>query len=677
MTDLLNAVIGGTPIGCVFALMAVGLVLTYRTAGVFNLAFGAQAFVSAAVYYDTRVRHEWPIWAALVLSVFVIAPLLGYVLDRALFRHLRTASSIAKLVTTLGLVVAIPEITKLWFGRGASFGVKGIWPTTDEIGGPTIYRWGDYAIDGNQVATVLVTVVAVLGLTALFRWSQIGLRMRATVESPRMTELAGINADQVSSIAWILSSLFAGFAGVLLAPLFSQVSDANFLFLLIAAMAAAAFGSLKSIPLTLIGGLALGIGYQVLYEYLPRDSILGSPQALRPALPFGALFLLLLFWPGLRNRREAADPLSGVDPPPPAPAATLRTRSMTTMTRVLAVGFFVFLSLGVATFFDDFWVLLFTTGIVYAVIFCSITVITGMSGLLSLSQASFAAIGAFTTAQLVDAFDIQVLVAVLIGALLAALVGGLFSLPLMRLEGLYLTLATLAFAAFFEFVITPLDWAGGELLDVPRPIMGPVDFTSTRSYFFLCLVILGLVAGAVLLIKRGTIGRYLDALRGSEVAAASIGIDPRRARVTAFALSAGIAGLGGGLLAVLDTGLSALNYNFLQGLFWVVLVVTLGARSLQAAITAGIMFKLFPEILSRIDIGALPDTVNPAQNPQALAFALFGLGALTYAKHPEGIIEYQTKGSMRFVNEKILRRPPEDDADSDPGTAPVAAEQVA
>ena len=162
MTDLLNAVIGGTPIGCVFALMAVGLVLTYRTAGVFNLAFGAQAFVSAPLYYDTRYRHEWPIWAALVLSVFVIAPLLGYVLDRALFRHLRTASSIAKLVTTLGLVVAIPEITKLWFGRGASFGVKGIWPATDEIGRPTIYRWGDYAIDGNQVATVLVTVVAVL-----------------------------------------------------------------------------------------------------------------------------------------------------------------------------------------------------------------------------------------------------------------------------------------------------------------------------------------------------------------------------------------------------------------------------------------------------------------------------------------------------------------------------------
>ena len=665
MTDLLNAIIGGAPIGCVFALLAIGLVLTYRTAGVFNLAFGAQAFVSAAVYYDTRVRHEWPIWAAFLLAVVVVAPLLGYVLDRALFRHLRTARSIAKLVTTLGLLVAIPEITKLWFGSGASFGVKGIWPSTDEIGGPTIYRFGDYAIDGNQVATVLVTLVAVAALTALFRWSQLGLRMRATVESPRMTELAGINADRISTVAWMLSSLFAGLAGVLLAPLFSQVNNENFLFLLIAAMAAAAFGSLRSIPMTLLGGIGLGIGYQLLFTWLPRGSILS--QGLRPALPFATLFLLLLFWPGLRDRREAVDPLAGIDPPPPAPAATLRTRSMTIATRVLAVVAIAFISSGVAWFFDDFWVLLFTTGIVYAVIFCSLTVITGMAGLLSLSQAAFAAIGAFATAQLVDRFGMQVLAAVLIGSALAALVGGVFALPVLRLDGLYLALATLAFAAMFQFVILPQDWAGGRNLSIPRPIVGPIDFSSTRAYYFLCLVFLGLVAGAVLLIKRGTVGRYLDALRGSEVAAVSVGIDPRRARVTAFALSAGIAGLGGGLLAGLDERLNLLNYNFIQGLVWVVLVVTLGARAIQAAITAGIMFKLFPELISRLDISSLPDTVNPAQNPQALAFALFGLGALTYARHPEGIIEFQTAKSLQFVNRTILRRAdgPDDDGEDE------------
>jgi len=156
------------------------------------------------------------------------------------------------------------------------------------------------------------------------------------------------------------------------------------------------------------------------------------------------------------------------------------------------------------------------------------------------------------------------------------------------------------------------------------------------------------------------------------VAAASIGIDPRRARVTAFALSAGIAGLGGGLLAVLDQGLSQLNYNFIQGLVWVVLVVTLGARSLQAAITAGITFRIFPKLLSYVDLGFLPDTVNPAVNANAVAFALFGLGALTYAKHPEGIIEHQTNRSMAFVDRVILRKrdvEEDDDGAVEPGAA--------
>jgi ABC-type branched-subunit amino acid transport system permease subunit len=348
---------------------------------------------------------------------------------------------------------------------------------------------------------------------------------------------------------------------------------------------------------------------------------------------------------------------------------------MTIGTRALACAAIAFMCFGVGGFFDDFWVLLFTTGVVYAVIFCSITVITGMAGLLSLSQATFAAIGAITTAQLVDAFGFQVLLAAFVGAALSAVVGGLFALPLMRLEGLYLALATLAFAAMFQSLIFPQDWAAGDFPDIPRPVLGPIDFTSTRSYFFLVLVILGLVAGAVLLVKRGTTGRYLDALRGSEVAAASIGIDPRRARVTAFALSAGIAGLGGGLLAILDKGLSQLNYNFIQGLFWVVLVVTLGAKSLQAAITAGITFKLFPELLSRVDLGFLPETFNPADNANPLAFALFGLGALTYAKHPEGIIEHQTAKSMAFVDRHILRRPPpsDDEVDEVDEPGPAAA----
>ena len=113
----------------------------------------------------------------------------------------------------------------------------------------------------------------------------------------------------------MLSSLMAGLAGVLLSPLFAQVSAVDFTTLLVAAIAAAAFARLTSIPMALLGGLLLGIAQRLLTGYLPPDSILA--QGLRPSLPFVALFLLLLFLPGLRQQREVTDPLSGVDPPPP------------------------------------------------------------------------------------------------------------------------------------------------------------------------------------------------------------------------------------------------------------------------------------------------------------------------------------------------------------------------
>src|SRR5207253_7350578 len=154
--------------------------------GIFNLAYGAQAFVSGAIYYDTRVRHHWPIPLAFILAVIVVAPLLGVFLDRVLFRHLRTASAVAKLVTVLGLLVAIPQILKLWFGQNPQYGTQGIVPNGDHSYNP----FGTVFVSRDDLATIAVTVVAVVLLTVLFRYTALGLRMRAVVESPRMTELA-------------------------------------------------------------------------------------------------------------------------------------------------------------------------------------------------------------------------------------------------------------------------------------------------------------------------------------------------------------------------------------------------------------------------------------------------------------------------------------------------------
>lgn len=654
MTDFITYVLRGIPFGCVFALVAIGLVLTYKTSGVFNLAFGAQAYVSAAVYYDTHVRHKWPIIPAFVLAVLVFGPLVGLVLDRLIFRFMRTAPHVARLVAALGLLVAIPQLVNLWFGQSPSFGVEGIWPSS-QGSNFAVYHFGDYALNGDQVATLIATAVVVIGLTALFRFSDIGLRMRAVVESARMTELSGINAGRVGTIAWMLSSLVAGLAGVLLAPLFAQVSATNFTVLIVAAIAAAAFGGLTSIPLTLLGGILLGVAQGLLGGYLPPASVLA--QGLRPSLPFVALFLLLIFWPSLRNRREVTDPLAGVDPPPPGLAALERSRGLTWATRIFAL-----IVLAIAIPFvlsSNYWLLLGTEAVILSTIFLSIVVITGMAGQISLCQATFAAIGAFTTAQLVSNYHVSVMITILAGAAMAAVVGALLAIPVLRLGGIYLALATFAFALMFESVLVPLDWVGGGAnpIKVPRPKFAGIDFANNKSFFFLCIAILAVVSVLVIFVRGGTIGRYLDALRGSETAAQAIGVNPTRARIIAFSLSAGIAGLGGGLLAT-QTGIAQpADYNSFLGLFWVVLVVTLGSRTVEGAVQAGVAFYVVDEILKRIGI-------NQSWQP-----ILFGLGAMTYAKHPEGILEFQKRQSLAFVQRHLDRMKRRSGAPAEPAVA--------
>lgn len=676
MDEILEAVLRGMTFGSTYSLLAVGLVLTYKTAGIFNLAFGAQAFVSGAVYYEARVRHDLPIPVAFVLAVLMAAPLLGLLLDRLLFRHLRTAPPIARLVTTLGLLVAIPEITKLVFDPSTTPNAVGIVPN-----GSTPYNpFGNVFMSRDDIATIVVTLVVVGALMGMFRYSSLGLRMRAVVESSRMTELAGVNADRVSMTAAVLSSILAGLAGVLISPALPQINDLRYTPLVVAAISAAVLASLSSIPLAFVGGLLLGITSQVLSTQLPTDSVLATN--LRPSLPFVALFLVLIFSPRLRNRREAADPLSGVDPPPPALVSTERSDSLTWMTRsfgVVSGGLFLYWLFFHA---NGIWILRSQAAVIYAIIFLSITVITGMGGLISLCQATFAGIGALATAQLATDLGMGVLFAAIVAGVIAAAVGAMVALPALRLGGIFLSLATFAFALFFDNVMVKYTWVSGgngiTAHDTPRPTLGNIDFANEKSFLVLCIVALAITATAVLFVRNGTTGRYLDALRGSETAAAAMGINANRARIIAFALSAGIAGFGGGLFSMQQEQASYLSlYKAELGLVWIVVVVSLGARTVEGAIQAAAGFVFFqsvvlatwiPWLLNKIGDVAPGFDINVDSVPSGLAVVFFGLGALTYARHPEGVLEFNKRKSLAFTQRQIdrFKRAPAGDEGSPP-----------
>lgn len=668
--DFFRAVLQGTPPGAVYALIALGFVLTYKTSGVFNLAFGAQAFVSAGMYYKTRVVWEWPIVPSVVVSVFVLAPAIGLVLERLIFRNLRTASSVAKLVTTVGLSVAVPELFRIIAGLDAVAGdtPEGILPN-----GSRVYYdpFGLYPWSRNELAQMAVGLIGMLLLGALFKFTPLGLQMRAVVESPRMTELNGIRADRVSAFAWALSSTFAGMAGVLIAPRFNTLVAPDFFNLTVVAIAAAAVGRLISLPRAVAGGLGMGIVIALFNTYLPRWSDdyawLATIQSnLTPSMPFVLLFGVLVFWPAIRRSRDAVDPLAGVDPPPPALTAIVRSPELTRMTRTAGVTFLAAMSVLAFFVVDDRWVFHITTAVIMSILFCSIVVFTGMAGQLSLCQATFGAIGGFSVFQIADRWGTSVLLAALIGGLVAAAAGALLSLPVLRLGGVWLAIATLAFAFFFDAVMVKFSWVGGgdtSLLQgtrVPRPAIGSIDFTAPRSWLIVCIVVLVLVGVLVINVREGKLGRSLRALRGSEVAAQSIGIDPARGRVLAFALSAFIAGLGGGLLAIhrqnVDYGTS---FTPFVGLFWLVIVVTIGARTVEGAIQAGAGFVLFEEFVLRKFIPWITDLaplVPEVEVSGGWRFVLFGLSAIQYSKHPEGLLEYGKRKSLARQQARIDRR---------------------
>jgi branched-subunit amino acid ABC-type transport system permease component len=650
-TDLFRAVLQGAPPGAVYALVALGFVLTYKTSGVFNLAFGAQAFVSAVVFFKAVDDWGWGLLPAFLLSVVVLAPALGFLLEWAIFRHLRTAPAVSTLVVCIGLTIALPSLVSLLIDFKPTPGMTpiGIVPDGDSV----FYDpFGVYAFSRDELVAMSAAVLAMLALGALFKWSAIGLRMRAVVESPRMTELNGISADRVSAFAWALSSFFAGLAGVLIAPRFNSFSSGEFFNIVVVAIAAAAVGQLTSLPRALAGGLGLGVLIAVFSTFLPRWSetvtwLAPIQENVTPAIPFLVLFGVLVFDPALRRRREASDPLSGVDPPPVSQAVAAargRGRLVLGVVATLLVVAVLYVTLAEES---TVYMFLVTQAVILAIVFLSITVITGLAGQISLSQGAFAAIGGFTVYQLGELRGMGVVPAALIGGLVAAAVAAALSLPLRRLSGIWVAIATLAFAYFFDAVMVKMSWVGGasaQATRVPRPVIGPWDFEDDRAFLVLSLVVLVLTAVGVTLFSRGTTGRKLRALRGSEVASQSIGISPGRNLLVAFAVSGFVAGLGGALLSIHQENVNyASTFSPLPALFWLVLVVTFAAREPSGAIVAAVVFALFDRVVLKGDVFGWilrdPDSI-PSFFPVAAdwRYILFGLGTVQYARHPEGLL---------------------------------------
>ncbi|NUT38877.1 MAG: ATP-binding cassette domain-containing protein [Thermoactinospora sp.] len=616
---MIGYILSGLVTGAIFAVLGSGLTLSYAATGVFNFAHGAIGFLTALVYYELYAGLGLPRWLAALVAAGLFAPLVGLVLHRVMFRGLAGAGETAQIVGTIGLTIALPALGLFLVELALPLGLapvdvsvqpRGVGPAP-----PALFDLGVVTLDSDQLITFGFAVLAAAGLWAFMRHTPYGLRMRACVDRRGLAGLRGIDPDSTSALAWMLSCLLAGLAGVLALPIVGLDAHA-YTVLLFASATAAVFGRLRSIPWTFAAGLGLGVVTNLVAGY---GSFLQEITGLRSAVPVILLFLGLLL---LNRSRERVAGSSAEDAPPPDYRADLppwRRR----------LPWLVGLALLLAYTFtqSDYYVGIVAQGLVLALIFCSFVVVTGIGGMVNLAQASFAAMAALTCGWAFSA-GLPFIVAIVLGVLAATAVGMLVALPALRLGGRILTLATLALALLADQVLFQIDaFSNGTIgWTLPAINLGFGTTTSPQVRVVLLLVLIGLVGLLVRNLERSASGRAILAVRSAPAAATTSGLSAARTKFLLFALASAIAGLGGVLYAISKGATTATDLPAFAGFVWLAVVVLQGVRRIGGAVVGGLIAAVFPELLSAWGVSA------------HVGLILFGAGGMILAKHPDGVL---------------------------------------
>ncbi len=645
MEKFLTLAVGGAATGTIFSLIAVGLVLSYTATGIYNLAYGAIAFCAAFSFYELRSALGWPVAPALILAVFVGGPVVGLVLDFAVFRPLARATEAAKIMATVGLLIALPAIVRFVDKVLISDFHRGLLPSdnlSSTVGSsigpvpPTTWKpFANFEINSDQLVVLVVAVVVAVVLWFVMRRTPLGLRMRAVVDRHQLAQLRGVDPRRTSALAWIIGTTVCGLAGVVGAPLLGSLLPDTFTLFVFIASAAAVVGGLRSIPLAFAGGLLIGIARNVVPGYL--QSVAQKIQGFGDAIPFVILFVGLIIMSA--DRRRVAG--SAADVVPPADYARDLSAWRRRMPWMIAVGLLVLFILW--PHHNHFWLGLVASALAFSLIFLSFTIVTGIGGMVSLAQASFVTVSGLTAGLVINRYGWPFLPALLLGIAVSVAIGIVIALPALRLGGLPLALATLALAFLGDSVLFQWNWLRHRTAGwvVQRPAIGGFNLNDTRTMAFVLLALIGLVMLGINNLKRSPTGRAMFATRASEAAAATSGVSPVRTKLLVFALSAAVAGLGGVMLASVDRSVTNLSTPATAGLLWLATVVLFGIRRPAGAFVAGMSYIVFPQLLTggyRLP-SFLPTWLgwHGTRDPYIPAI-LFGLGAIQLAREPDGIL---------------------------------------
>ncbi|MGX1311232.1 ABC-type branched-subunit amino acid transport system ATPase component/branched-subunit amino acid ABC-type transport system permease component [Streptomyces calvus] len=542
--------LAGLSVGAAAALTGIGLIVTYRATGVLNFAHGAIAMVCAYVLRGCVVDWGWPLWWAAAVTLLVVAPGLGLVLERLVFRPTAVAGGdpARTLMASIGVFVLLVGGAALVWGQGAR----------DDA--PVLVAadpWG-------QLAAVAVLGAAV---AVVIRRTRFGRELRAVVDDRRLAALAGVDAGRVAAAGWAFGSFTAGLTGVLLAP-HVRLDPYGLPLLVMEVMAVAVAARMRSLPVAVLVALAVGVAQSQLTRLHPPGW--GEPllQAVGANLFVVALLFAALVLPGVGTGDALPRTATARVPSPPG--------------AWIVAGVLFLLPLGFAG--RDLHTAVQVPAL--AVVLLSLVVVTGRGGQISLGQAAYAGLGALFTALLAAGRfpglpRVPEPAALAVAVVLVAPLGLLTGWPAIGRRGPALALATFAVGVGVSRFVFDQPYATSGL-----SLGRPPGFDGDRAYYVLELVLLGCALLAVRALRRGRAGRALAAMRDDEAGARAAGVGVPSLKLLAFVCGAALAALGGGMLGMGLRAFDPAAYDPVRGLLWFAAVVVLGADSTLGALLA-------------------------------------------------------------------------------------------
>ena len=586
MQEILLFILLGLGSGALIAGIALAVVLSYRGSGIINLSTGAIAMLGGYAFWALNAGKlaTLPTAVALPLSLlFVLA--VGAITEFAVYRPLRNSSPLAKLVSSLGVLLIAQSAMILAFGVTPQ-PEPGILPTN------VVHIFGAVVPIDRFILTGIV-IVAAAGLGALYKWTRFGLATRAASENEAAAMLSGLSPNVISLVNTLLAALLAGALGILAASI-TQLDPQTLPLQIIPALAAALIASFTSFGIAVAASFGIGImdsliQYASAQSWFPQSGGVSLP-GVTDLLAFG-IIVVVLFWRGSRipGRGEIVERRL---PEAPRPQHLVRTGLICALVGAVLLIVFPF----------DFREALINT-LIGALMALSLVVVTGFVGQISVIQLALAGAAGFTISHMAVNFGITFPVAALAGIAVAVVIGLITAISAVRVRGVSLSVVTLAGAVAIEnFGFVNSTWGGGLAgSPVPEPRwfgldLGPnapfrgIDGNQPSPVFgWVALICCVLLMVAVGYIRRGKLGQRMLAVRSNERAAAAAAINPRTVKLYAFGIAAAIAGVGGVLYAYNFGSVSADRFDAVTALSLIAFAYAGGITLISGALFAGLL----------------------------------------------------------------------------------------